>query len=116
MDTAAYIGSPGEFAILLVLSILATWRVSHLLAYEDGPGDIIVRVRRRLGDGPLGSLMDCLNCVSFWVAAPTAFLVAHSVTLWVLSWLAISGGACVLQRLIEKPATQPTEGADDVLR
>jgi hypothetical protein len=28
-----------------VLAVLATWRVTHLLASEDGPADIIVRYR-----------------------------------------------------------------------
>ena len=37
-----------------VVAALATWRVTHLLASEDGPADIVVRVRRRLGDGVLG--------------------------------------------------------------
>ena len=32
-----------------VLAVLATWRVTHLLASEDGPGDLIVRFRRLLG-------------------------------------------------------------------
>ena len=106
---------------LVVLAVLATWRVSHLLAYEDGPADVIVRVRRRLGDGPAGHLMDCLNCVSLWVAAPAAFLLSHGVASWVVSWLAISGGACLLQRLEAKPdadetAPRPLQGGDHVLR
>ena len=28
-----------------VLAVLATWRVTHLLASEDGPGDVVVRFR-----------------------------------------------------------------------
>ena len=62
--------------MLFVLAVLATWRVTHLLASEDGPADIIVRLRRRLGDGLAGSLMDCFDDVSSWIAAPAAFLVA----------------------------------------
>ena len=121
MDTEARIVSTPEFALLFVLAVLATWRVSHLLAYEDGPADIIVRIRRRLGERLVGSLMDCLNCLSLWVAAPAAFLLTHTPSVWVMTWLAISGGACLLQRLLEKPfAADPiwrqVEGDDDVLR
>ena len=29
----------------LVLCALATWRVAHLLVAEDGPGDIVVKLR-----------------------------------------------------------------------
>jgi hypothetical protein len=121
MDTEARIVSTQEFALLFVLAVLATWRVSHLLAYEDGPADMIVRIRRPLGEGLVGSLMDCLNCLSLWVAAPAAFLLTRTPSVWVMSWLAISGGACMLQRLVEKPFADNTisrqiEGDDDVLR
>jgi hypothetical protein len=51
------------------VAVLATWRVTHLLANEDGPADVIFRLRRRLGEGFIGSLMDCFNCMSIWVAA-----------------------------------------------
>lgn len=107
--------------MLFVLAVLATWRVTHLLANEDGPADIIVRLRARLGHGLVGSLMDCFNCLSLWIAAPAAFLMSRRPLLWVLSWLAISGGACLLERLGEQPivlepGSQAPEGDDHVLR
>ena len=40
-----------SFWIRFVLFVLATWRVTHLLASEDGPGDLIIRFRVRLGHG-----------------------------------------------------------------
>jgi hypothetical protein len=85
-----------------ILAVLATWRVTHLLANEDGPWDIIVRLRRRLGDGVAGSLMDCYKCLSIWIAAPAAFLLSRRPVEWVLYWLALSGAACLLERLGEK--------------
>jgi hypothetical protein len=104
-----------------LLAVLATWRVTHLLASEDGPADIVFRLRRRLGEGLLGSIMDCFNCLSLWIAAPAALFVSTWPHVWVVSWLALSGGACLLERLTEKsiaPADkfQSTDGNDDVLR
>jgi hypothetical protein len=66
-------------AIRFVLTALAVWRVTHLLAQEDGPWDLIVRLRRSLGQGSLGQLMDCFYCLSLWVAAPAAFLVCRAL-------------------------------------
>jgi hypothetical protein len=86
-----------------VLAVLATWRITHLLANEDGPADIIVRLRVRLGHGLAGSLMDCFYCLSLWIAAPAALFVSRRPLSWALSWLAISGGACLLERLGQKP-------------
>lgn len=107
--------------MLFVLAVLATWRVTHLLANEDGPADVIVRLRRRMGHGLIGSLMDCFNCLSLWVAAPAALLLSRRPLMWVISWLAISGGACLLERLAERPivlesGSQTPEGDDHVLR
>ena len=110
--------------MLFVLAVLATWRVTHLLASEDGPADIIFRLRRSLGDGLAGSLMDCFNCLSLWIAAPVAFVLASNPATWVLSWLALSGAACLLERLGGMPAapitveraSHQTEGDSDVLR
>jgi hypothetical protein len=36
------------------LAVLATWRVTHLLASEDGPADLVVRFRAWLGHGLAG--------------------------------------------------------------
>jgi hypothetical protein len=106
--------------VRFVLAILATWRVTHLLANEDGPADIIFRLRRRLGEGMLGSLMDCFNCLSLWIAAPFALFVSTAPLTWVVSWLALSGGACLLARLgaHSEAAPEPAqiEEKDDVLR
>ena len=100
-----------------VLAALATWRVTHLLAQEDGPADIVFRLRRRLGESVLGSLMDCFKCLSLWVAAVAAFALTTSPLAWVLSWLALSGAACLLERLGGgEPAAGPVKGDDDVLR
>ncbi len=109
-----------DFMVRFVLAALATWRVTHLLAEEDGPADIIFHLRRRLGDSLIGGLMDCFNCLSFWVAVPAAFVVTTRPVLWAASWLALSGAACLLERLGEKTADQPdvqsAEGDHDVLR
>jgi hypothetical protein len=110
-----------ELLMRFLLAVLATWRVTHLLANEDGPADVIFRLRRRLGDGFIGSLMDCFNCMSIWIAAPLALFVSTNPLSWLVSWLALSGGACLLERLGgasagERPDIQPKEGHDDVLR
>lgn len=54
------------------LTSLAVWRITHVLAEEDGPADTVLRLRARLGPGQLGELMDCFYCLSVWVAAPRA--------------------------------------------
>jgi hypothetical protein len=47
--------------------------------------------------------MDCFYCMSLWIAAPLALFVTRDVSEWFLSWLAVSGGACLLQRMTQEP-------------
>lgn len=82
-----------------VLAALAAWRVTHLIAEEDGPADLVLRLRLRLGASWLGGWMDCFHCLSLWVAMPLAAAAAHSLLEWVLAWLALSGAACLLERI-----------------
>lgn len=87
-------GFPSRFLV----GALVTWRVTHLLVAEDGPADMVVRLRRRAGDGRLGSAMDCFYCLSIWTAAPVAAAVARRPREAPLTWLALSGAACLLER------------------
>jgi len=41
-------GTAAGFWIRFVLAVLATWRVSHLLVSEDGPWNLLARLRQRL--------------------------------------------------------------------
>ncbi len=90
----------GERAFRFTLAGLAVWRLTHLLALEDGPADVIVKLRVRAGSGPLGELMDCFDCLSIWVAGAFAPFVARRPREWAVSWLALSGVACALQRIV----------------
>ncbi len=87
----------------LVLAALAVWRVTHLLAEEDGPWGVVVRLRELAGKGILGELMDCFHCLSLWIAAPAAVWLTADNRERPLIWLALSGAACLLQRLGPAP-------------
>jgi Protein of unknown function (DUF1360) len=95
MTRADDLGFDTRFA----LAALVTWRVTHLLAAEDGPADLVLRLRVRLGQSPLGELMDCFNCMSVWVAAPLTLAVTRHRRSAPLVWLALSGSASLLERL-----------------
>ena len=98
----------------LLLAVLAVWRVTHLLAREDGPGDAVLRLRARLGAGFPGRLMDCFYCLSVWVAAPFALFVTRRPAELLVCWLALSGAACLLEKTTREPvAFAPLDQPDD---
>jgi len=86
-------------AYRFLLGVLATWRVTHFLHAEDGPADIGVRFRAWVGDGFVGSLLDCFYCLSVWVAIPFAFWLGPSWLERGILALALSAGAIVIERL-----------------
>lgn len=82
----------------LLLAVLAVWRITHLLARENGPWDLVARLRRRAGDGFWGGLLDCFYCLSVWIALPFALWLGEGWGERGILWPAISGAAILLDR------------------
>jgi hypothetical protein len=106
-----------------MLGVLGVWRITHLLNAEDGPWEIVARFRRRLGIGLAGSLFACFYCLSLWVAAPFSLMLGDSWRETFLLWLALSGGASLLERwsarsdaVLAAPYSEDKEAGDGVLR
>ena len=96
----------------LILGWLGVWRVAHLLHAEDGPWDLLARMRARAGRGLWASLLDCFYCLSLWVAAPFALAIGAGWKERCLLWPALSAGAILLERLT-KPAVPPAIYSED---
>jgi hypothetical protein len=86
-----------------VLASLAGWRISHLLAREDGPGALMARLRRQLARFNAGGWLDCFGCVSLWAAAPVSLWVTGLGPAWGMIWLATAGAILLLDRLGSEP-------------
>lgn len=99
-----------------VLAALAAWRLTHLMAYEDGPFRLIARMRARAERFSAG--LACFYCLSVWVPLPFAFVLSTGAQR-VLLWLAGSGAVVLLHKLSGgAPATYWEEGEqnDELLR
>jgi hypothetical protein len=84
--------------LYLLLCIPAVWRITHLVSKEDGPFDIVFRVRKKAGNGFWGSLLDCFYCTSVWVSLPFAVWLGIGWPEKLLCWPALSGAACLLEQ------------------
>ncbi len=98
-----------EFSLGLrfLLCALAIWRLTHLLVAEDGPWDVIVKLRAWLGESQAGRAMDCFYCLSLWLAVPFAFFVASFWLGWIICWLALSAAAALLEQATNREMNRP---------
>jgi len=87
--------------------ILAVWRVTHLVQAEDGPFDLIFKIRKFAGNGFFGQLMDCFYCFSLWVALPAGLFFGLGWLQKILLWLAFSGAAILLEKISNKSDSSP---------
>lgn len=94
--------SPIEKYLVL---LIAVWRVSHLISAEDGPFDLIIRLRKLLGNSFFGKLMDCFYCLSIWVALPAGLYAGTGGTEVLLLCLYYSGASILLEKITNKTFT-----------
>ena len=97
-----------EQILNFMLSLFASWRITHLLSHEDGPFDVIYLLRKQLGQSFFGSLLDCFYCLSIWVTLPFGLWMGRDAVEKFLCWFALSGAACVLQKAISKKDGYPS--------
>lgn len=98
-----------------VLAVLAVWRITWLLAREDGPWDVVRALRMRLAGSMPGRLLSCFYCLSVWVALPFGWFVGTTLTEVVVAWWAISGAAILLERATADTIALDAEDTDDEL-
>lgn len=82
-------------AYILIVCALAVWRVSRIITREDGPLDIFAKLRGAIDPSQktwIGRGLNCIACVSFWIALVTALLAGLTVA----EWLAISALAILI--------------------
>lgn len=85
----------------------AGWRVAYLLVYEDGPFDLVARLRRLAGvplqgeaRGFLPGLFSCVFCMSLWTVA--GLTAVYALEPWIVVPVAAWGLALLLQSLLDR--------------
>jgi len=95
--------SSTEFLINFVLAALAVWRVAHMLVHEDGPRGLIGQLRALAAGTEIGRALDCVGCMSLWLALPASVWVSRRLSEFLPTWLALSGAAFLLERIGGQP-------------
>jgi len=95
--------STWHVAVKFTLSALVVYRVTFLIAREDGPWGLLRRLRGAFKDSVAGRLVSCLSCLSVWIALPLAAFVGSSWTERLVAWWALSGAAVLADRATRDP-------------
>ena len=96
------------------LAALAVWRLTHMIVEEDGPWRAIARMRTKLNATAFGRLMHCFFCLSLWISLPLAVWLNGGWIGIAVHWLALSGAACLFQKVTEP--SQPAAAAVERIR
>jgi hypothetical protein len=100
-----------HYAFRFVLAVLAVWRLTHLLAKEDGPWRMFSRLRGSF----LGPLLSCFYCLSVWVAAAFVWFTGGTRLERAVTWLALSGAAILLEKATEERLEIKIESEEEEL-
>lgn len=84
-----------------ILIILAVYRITNLIVYEDGPADIFTLWRGwlfdKLGEGHwIYRGFNCPMCVSFWLSLAAIWALETNP---LLAWLGCAGAVALLFRI-----------------
>lgn len=93
-----------------VLAVLAAYRLTVLLTYDDGPWDIFLKFRvwtdSTNGNGGfykgLNDFIYCPYCVGVWMAFLCSLLVFEGVQSVTLGTFAIAGGQLILHKTFDE--------------
>jgi len=83
----------------LIVATLAAYRLSYLIAREEGPFGITSWLRGKIDSDQrtwIGRGLNCTLCISFWLALPAALIAGGG---W-LEWLGMAGAILFLHGMV----------------
>ena len=96
-------------AIYLLIGSFACYRITQLIVMDDGPFDIIQKLRIRLGvydygengssTKALGRLFGCPYCIGVWVALILTLTLFPIGWLTIAYWFGIAGAQSLLENI-----------------
>lgn len=92
---------------LLIISALAVFRLSELVAYDEGPFELFKRIRNLFRHGSqIDRMLECIYCNGIWwsLVFTVFYAVLGIIKPWAAPvwWLGIAGGAVTIYRIIRQ--------------
>jgi len=88
--------------LTLLIASLAVYRISRMISDEEGPFSVFTKLRGLAKpDSWTGRGLECLMCVSVWIALPIALWIDWAGD-WALTWLALSAVTVLIRKWEQK--------------
>jgi hypothetical protein len=91
-------------ALAFLILSLAVWRISRMATMEDGPFDVLSRIRERIGvhkqETWVHRGLACVACVSFWIGLFAGVCWRGANVEGLICGLAISAVSVVLMKRV----------------
>lgn len=86
--------------LTFALAALAVYRISRMITDEEGPFMVFSRIRGIAQPTTwVGRGLECIMCVSVWIALPIALYIGGD---WLLTWPALSAVTVILRKWEQK--------------
>ncbi|MGD1046697.1 MAG: DUF1360 domain-containing protein [Bacteroidota bacterium] len=85
-----------------LILIIVVWRLTHLISAEDGPFDLIIKLRKYAGNTFFGKLMDCFYCLSIWIGFAAGWYAGNNLKEIIILTIYYSGASILLEKLTNK--------------
>lgn len=90
--------------LIVLLVCLATWRISRIVVAEDGPFDVLARLRAKLRVNDQATWIQrglaCVACVSFWIGLVLSFWIWRVSMISLLVGLTASAVSVILAKKV----------------
>lgn len=90
--------------VWLLITILAVWRLTAMIAYESGPFGAFSALRRLFVRIGLGRVVGCFYCLSVWSSCAVVLIFPLSYTTPLVIF-GVAGGVAIIERILTGAAS-----------
>lgn len=95
-----------DFTISFALSVLAVYRISYMMAKEEGPFSIFLSLRDAFDQSTwIGRGLNCPLCISVWISSVVASVMLYGtqdILGFIRLWLAIAGMCLIIHLRLQQ--------------
>ena len=94
-----------SFETYIIFGVLV-WRITRLICFENGPFDLLLKLRGLLYKNKLGKLLECFHCFGIWVSIVICLLFLPFNHFLLVGVFSVSGLASIIELFLNKHSNE----------